>query len=119
MMGMVYDQFWHDSPSLFFIYLDAYERKRQEEQDRINYTAWLHGVYIDYALTVNHPFAKKKGEYIKEPLSFKKNKENEVHKMSDKEREEFELKKAEILFKEFGKYTQVYNKVKFGEEEGK
>lgn len=119
MMGMVYDQFWYDNPSLFFIYLEAYKRKKQEEMDRIDYTAWLHGAYVDYALAVNHPLAKKKGEYIKEPFGFKKKKENEVHKMSDQEREEFELKKAEILFKEFGKYTQVYNKVKFGEEGGK
>lgn len=121
MIGMKPHDFWHEKPSLFFNYLDAYTKKQKERYDidlaKINHQAWLHGWYIDYALKVNPAFGKS-GKYIDKPVEFKQNEENKLDNMSEEEREKFQEQMAISQFKQFGKLAKVYNREFFGEEGG-
>lgn len=121
-IGMSPEQFWDDDPSLFFNYLDAFEQKRETEMkielEKINFTAWLNGVYIDYALAVNNPLAKRKGKYLEKPYNFN-NIETEVKtEEAEEERKKQEEAIALKQFYQFGRYAKMYNKQYFGEEEG-
>ena len=117
-MGMPYDLFWHGDPSIFFNYLDAYERNVKEEYQKIDFTAWLHGFYIDYALKINHPFAKKAKKYLEKPIQSDKSTSTLSRNLTDEEKEKFEEELAIAQFKQFGKYANMYNKEFFGVEDG-
>lgn len=116
--GMPYDLFWHGDPSLFFNYLDAYERRIKEEYQKIDFTAWLHGFYIDYAFKVNHPFAKKAKKYLDKPIQAENKHSVSYQHLTDEEKEKFEEELAIAQFKQFGKYANMYNKEFFGVEDG-
>ena len=111
LIGMTHDQFWYGEPRLFFVYLRAYEEKTKNDMDRIDYTSWLVGAYVNYALNINHPFAKKREKYLEHPFSY--NEPDEVRKLTEKEKEEVELKKAELQFNQFAKYVATYNEQYF------
>ena len=114
MMGMTYDMFWHDRPELFFLYLKAFEKKTENEFDKIDYTCWLQGLYIDHALSINNPLSKKKGKYLEKPLS-RKDEDTVTSNLTDDEREEVELKMAELQFSQFERYVNAYNEQYFNE----
>lgn len=66
-IGMTYDQFWEDDPKLARYYYEAYEIKR----DRENEWLWLQGVYIAESIkaTVGNMFSKgNKYKYPKQKL---------------------------------------------------
>lgn len=44
------DVFWKLTPRIFYIYSKEYEREQQERADMIDYTAWLHGLYVRRAI---------------------------------------------------------------------
>lgn len=123
LIGMPPYDFWYNDPKLFFNYVEAYTRKqkRKYEMDRyqMNFTAWLHGLYIDYALKVN-PSMGKSRSYLKEPIDINNDNDIEEKKkiMSEEEKREFEEKLAIAQFEQFGRYTKLYNKEYYGEEDG-
>lgn len=44
--GIPYSDFLKMTPRILGVYRDEYERKAQENADMIDYTAWLHGLYV-------------------------------------------------------------------------
>lgn len=123
-VGMSPHAFWHDDPKLFFNYIEAYrreqERKYKAEKYHMNFTAWLHGLYIDRALKVNPAMGKSK-QYLTEPIKLSEDEETKVTEkapISEEEKQEFEKQLAVTQFKQFGRYSKLYNKEFYGEEDG-
>lgn len=69
-LGMSYELYWHGEPNLVKAYREADEMR----VDRMNYEAWLQGLYVYQAVgalyPVFNPFSKQKKaeEYLKEPI---------------------------------------------------
>ena len=69
-IGMSYELYWHGEPNL----VKAYREAEEMRVDRMNYEAWLQGLYVYQAVgalyPVFNPFSKQKKaeEYLKEPI---------------------------------------------------
>lgn len=115
---MSYELFWHGEPSLYSIYLDAYNRKQKQDYEefinRENFKAWLHGRYIDIALACNNPFAKSKKDYISQPIEFKLKDDPTGNEITDsdssKELSKKEEEQAIAQFMAFGQVVSAFNK---------
>lgn len=53
------------TPKILNVYQKEYERKMQNEADMIDYSAWLHGLYVKSAISV---FINKQNEYPAKPF---------------------------------------------------
>lgn len=64
-LGMTYEQFWVDDPSL----VKAYRKAEEIRKRRMNEELWLSGIYTAEALasTVGNMFSKSKYKYPSEP----------------------------------------------------
>lgn len=90
-MGMTYDQYWRDDPSLVRAYRKAQELKRKWENEQ----AWLQGMYIYEALCdvspVLHAFAKrgtKPAQYASEPYAVTRVEQEIKHAREEKARQQ-------------------------------
>ena len=69
-IGMSYELYWYGEPNLVKAYREADEMR----VNRMNYEAWLQGLYVYQAVgalyPVFNPFSKQKKaeEYLKEPI---------------------------------------------------
>lgn len=83
-IGMTPEQFWVQDPSLFWVYKRVKENIVREEIDRLNYSAWLYGLYVREAIVSSF---NDKHRYPSEPLStgIKEISEEEVKKKEEKE----------------------------------
>ena len=69
-IGMSYELYWYGEPNLVKAFREADEMR----VDRMNYEAWLQGLYVYQAVgalyPVFNPFSKQKKaeEYLKEPI---------------------------------------------------
>lgn len=119
MIGMTPEQFWYDDPALFFNYLDAYERKNRQQYEseisKINFSAWLYGVYTCMALRANPVMGRGK-KYPDKPIELNKPEQKD---MSEEQQQDMRQKTAMVQMMEFERYAKLYNKVYFGKEEGK
>ena len=89
-IGMSYELYWYGEPNLVKAYREADELR----VDRMNYEAWLQGLYVYQAVgalyPVFNPFSKQKKaeEYLKEPIVITERARNqkameESNKMAD------------------------------------
>lgn len=113
-IGMPYDIFWHGDPAFYYNYLDAFEQVKKAEQeafiDKENFKAWLQGVYIDYALAVNHPLAKQKKPYLEKPLELNKKKEEpKKEEINESGLTDSQEQAAIAQFMAFGKFADAFN----------
>lgn len=53
------------TPKLLDVYQKEYERRKQDEADMMDYSAWLNGKYIKSAIAV---FINKQNEYPAKPF---------------------------------------------------
>ena len=91
-IGMTYDQYWNDDPTLVKYYRKAEEMRKE----RVNEELWLQGMYIYEALCdvspILHAFAKKGTKpqpYSKKPYSItqaqrKRDEEESARKIAEK-----------------------------------
>ena len=89
-MGMNYDQFWIDDPTLVI----AYRKAESIRKRRTNEELWLSGIYMTEALTatVGNMFSKgAKHQYPTEPKPFTLE-EIEERKERERKRKQEELK---------------------------
>jgi hypothetical protein len=85
--GMSYEQFWDDDPQIFWMYSDAYNKRKEIEFKEQNYMMWLNGQYTLMAMAqvmANMLSKSKKEIYPKMPLG-------EVEKNKPSMRERFEV----------------------------
>lgn len=87
------------------------------ELERINLSAWLTGLYVMKARIASPALGKGK-EYPSKPIkvNMQEKEEEKMKKMTDEEREEYEMKQAIAQFEAFGKYADAFNKQHFGGE---
>lgn len=83
------------TPKILNVYQKEYERKTQNEADMIDYSAWLHGLYVKSAISV---FINKQNEYPAKPF-------HELDKM-DINQDVSPDKQAAI---NFGNWAMAYN----------
>ena len=107
------DEFWNGKPSWFLSYIEAYklrqERKEETDSILIDYQSWLTGLYVHQGVQVAlaNSFSKKShAKYVKEPISFKKRKENTSLT------EEQQKQKIENEYIQFKMLTDAMNKNK-------
>lgn len=115
-MGMPYELFWDGEPSLYYRYLNAYNRKIDNDIDewmyKENYSSWLQGCYVYEAIARLPPLGKPK-EYLSKPYEINNKKSTDENKgdsssdMTQKEEEE-----AVASFYAFGQYAQSVTKDK-------
>lgn len=77
---MTPNEFWNENPDLFWAYRFSYIQREKRKQKNINYTAWLHGLYVHEAVSValSNAFSKKTIHYSKMPYGESDNKEQHV-----------------------------------------
>lgn len=93
-MGMTFEQFWEDDPSLARAYRKADEIRRK----RMNEELWLAGIYVSEALasTVGNMFTK--GQKYKYPAEPKPITRDEIEERKEREqREKMEKIKATFM----------------------
>lgn len=96
-MGIPYQEFMNMIPKVFHKYHEEYRKKKQEEVDMINYSAWLNGLYISHAIGASF---SKNGKYLNKPLGFSS---------------EDEIQENDAI--QFGAWASAFNKtVKVGED---
>lgn len=101
--GMSYDEYWYKDPALAVAYREAYDMKRQYD----NEYAWLQGVYF---LRANA--ADKNNPYPKKPLDMKFN-----GKTNTKQEEKAHMDYMQANFQRFAMYNnkRIENEKEKGE----
>ncbi|MGN0620558.1 MAG: hypothetical protein ACI4I9_01720 [Porcipelethomonas sp.] len=82
-IGMTYEQFWEGDSTLPVFYRKAHKLKIRDEYDRINYTCWLQGLYMQAA--VSSCFSRKSA-YPEKPFELEtdyKSKQPDEQQMTD------------------------------------
>lgn len=79
------DEFWKQDPELFWAYRFSYYEKQREYSKKINYEAWLHGLYVREAVSVSlsNSFSRTQKEYRSSPIELEPA-NNEVSKQNNK-----------------------------------
>lgn len=49
-VGVGYSEFWDMTPFIIKLYVDKQNKKREYEEQRLNTTAWLTGLYVKVAI---------------------------------------------------------------------
>ncbi len=86
--GMSYKEFWEEDPEIFWAYRFFYYSKQKEEAERINFSAWLNGLYVynAVAISLHNSFRDKKDNvenYLEKPIDLfgaEADKEKEIKK---------------------------------------
>jgi hypothetical protein len=86
-MGMTYEQYWEQPPHLAVTYRNAYNLRRQIDNEQ----AWLQGLYVfdAFAVCLANAFAKrgaKKQNYIEKPIDILPLSEREKKRREQEER---------------------------------
>lgn len=112
-IGMTYDQYWRDDPTIAIYYRKTYKIKQEEKEWNI----WKGGVYTYEALCkvspVLHAFSKphtKPLPFSEEPYGIKQLREKELQEKEKKQQEENERLKAQIFFDNWFKATEKHFK---------
>lgn len=112
-MGMSYDQFWRDDPTIARTYLKYFKMKQKNEIKQKKWDMWEQGTYIYEALIDVAPIlrafskATKPLPYPEKPYGIDDLEEDEIKKEQDKkQQEENERLRAIIFFKQWARNTQ-------------
>lgn len=94
---MTYKEFWEEDPDIFWAYHFYFYRKQEIDTERINFTAWLNGLYIYNAVStaVSNSFrakGSKANDYIGQPIDLQLNKKQETKKKTQDELSDLDLK---------------------------
>lgn len=114
-VGMTYDLYWREDPTIVKYYYEAYKQEMKEKMKFTDWKLWRQGVYIYEALCdvapILHAFAKKGTKplpYSKKPYGF------DEEEMTEEEKEkqlEAEKLKAKIHFNQlFRALERRFNK---------
>ncbi|MBO7614786.1 MAG: hypothetical protein J6T15_03725 [Bacilli bacterium] len=80
--GMSVEEFWRESPDLFWAYRFSYYEKMRAEQQYDNFKLWLQGAYFYEAVSVAlaNGFGKGKATYPNKPYILTKEEEEQDFK---------------------------------------
>ena len=109
-IGMTYEQFWYDDPTIANMYLEAFKIKEKREAEKTNWIAWEQGLYVYEAICDVSPVlrafskATKPLQYPQRPFGTdEKEKENKKIKELEKERDKY---RTQIFFQNWARNTQ-------------
>lgn len=113
-IGMSYDQFWKDDPTITKYYYKAYEIKEKRKIELDEWHMWKQGMYIYEALIdvspILHAFPKKGTKplpYSEKPYGWKEEDNTKEKTQEQKEKEaENERLKATVLFDNWARSTK-------------
>lgn len=120
MMGMSYDQFWRDDPTIAQMYLRYYKTKQKNEAKSRKWDMWEQGAYIYEALIDVAPIlrafskATKPLPYPEKPYGIEQLEKTEQQIRQDKLQEEENERLKTIIFLQ--KWTKA-TKRQFNKEE--
>ena len=128
-IGMTYEQFWYEDPTIATSYLKAFKIKQKREIEILDYKMWKQGMYIYEALCdvspILHAFCKKGTKplpYPETPYGYDKNKTNDINNDGEKDKKitqqeiENERLKAQIFFSNWARATRKHFEKKEGDE---
>lgn len=110
-IGMTYDQFWKDDPTIAKYYLEAYKIKEKREAEKAKWAMWEQGLYIYEAICDVSPilraFSKttKPLPYPEKPWGLEEDKEKQSKTNAQ---EELDKWRAQILFKNWADQTKKH-----------
>lgn len=113
-IGMTYEQFWRDDPTITQYYLKSYKIKTEREIEMDQWNMWKQGMYIYEALCdvspVLHAFCKKGTKplpYSEVPYGMEEYKQNiENNREPTKQEVQNERLKAQIFFSNWARATK-------------
>lgn len=82
-MHVSYETFWHLNPRKLKPFEKAYEEQMKTEQERMNLTAWLNGLYVQNAIA---SVFNKKAKYPSKPFNLSGHKKTAKEEGMDFER---------------------------------
>lgn len=84
---MPLQEFWNDDPDLLWTYRDLYMQKIEQEQEMVNYKAWLQGLYnynaIASAFSKNAKYFDKPIEFNSKPKTIEEKKQELINKIKE------------------------------------
>ena len=102
-IGMTYEQFWYDDPTIANDYLEAFKLKEKREAEKQKWITWEQGLYVYEAICDVAPilraFSKstKPLPYPKKPYGYE-NSQYEEDEEKKKLKEELDKYKIQIFF---------------------
>ncbi len=75
--GVDYELFWRLNPKRLKPFIKVYEQKQKQIMERINFTAWLHGVYMTHAYAA---VSTPNNRYLSEPIALYETEEDKEKK---------------------------------------
>lgn len=128
-IGMTYEQFWYEDPTIATSYLKAFKIKQKRELEILDYKMWKQGMYIYEALCdvspILHAFSKKGTKplpYPSAPYGYENNqKNNDGVKETEHSQQEIinERLKAQIFFSNWARATKKHFEQKEGDKNRK
>lgn len=89
-LGMTYDQFWYEDPTIAKAYLEAYKIKERREADKMKWITWEQGLYVYEAICDVAPILRAFSKSTK-PLPYPERPHGlEINEEKKKEIEEVE-----------------------------
>lgn len=73
-IGVPYDLFFRLTPKTLEPFIESYQKTQEQEQERINYNAWLNGWYVRLAVA---SALSKKAHYPAKPIADEDKEESE------------------------------------------
>lgn len=100
-IGMTYEQFWYEDPTIANMYLEAYRIKEEREAEKIKWITWEQGLYVYEAICDVSPVLRAFSKATK-PLPYPQR----PYATEEKEKEDKKIKEIE---KERDMYrTQIF-----------
>ena len=90
MFGMSSEEFWEQSPQLYWAYRIFYLKKNEQESELQKYNSWLQGniTFLATQLAIANCFSKEKQEFPSYEKMFKEKEQEEIKKLTPKEKEQ-------------------------------
>lgn len=97
-------EFWNDDPDLLWAYRSSYMQKLEMEAEKINYVAWLNGLYVYEGVSIALSYlGKSNAKYPEKP-----------HDMKIKTEEEKKIEIANAVKSRLQQCKEILDKKKGG-----
>lgn len=100
-IGMTYEQFWYEDPTIANAYLEAFKLKEKREAEKTKWTTWEQGLYVYEALCDVSPVLRAFSKATK-PLPYPEQPHG-VEKKVEKDNKITELEKERDMYR-----TQIF-----------
>lgn len=100
-IGMTYEQFWYEDPTIAKMYLEAFKLKEQREAEKTKWLTWEQGLYVYEAICDVSPVLRAFSKATK-PLPYPE-KPHGLHKSEEEDKRIKEIEKERDMYR-----TQIF-----------